>query len=138
MLTPIKPMLAIPSTGAGNRRPVNLKSLMDTGLWAADLKLDGVRVILYWDGHDVKLVNRNMVDVTHRFPEVAADAKALGRKPLVLDGEVCAADGSFESIAIRDRQTQPADVARAMARMPAHFLAFDVLHHGGRDYLSVP
>lgn len=103
-----------------------------------DLKLDGVRAILYWDGAAVRLVNRNMVDITARYPDVAAQFAAHGGPPVILDGEIVARDDhSFESIALRDRQSKAASITRMAAQIPAQFIAFDVLSLRGDALLNV-
>jgi bifunctional non-homologous end joining protein LigD len=126
-----RPQLAVPGNASTNRQGVSLPNLQKQG-YAFDVKIDGVRVIAYWDGTRLRLINRNGVDVTHRFPELSASAPGLDR-PMVLDGEVCAVDGSFESTAIRDKQTSPGDVAAAMHKMPIKFLAFDILELDGNE-----
>ncbi|MCB9554421.1 MAG: DNA ligase D, partial [Myxococcales bacterium] len=77
----IAPQLATPAdavpTGAG---------------WVHEVKLDGYRVIARKRGDTVRLVSRNGLDWTHRFPPVAA---ALARLPVhtaVVDGEVVVLD----------------------------------------------
>ena len=106
------------------------------GTHGFDVKMDGVRVVAEYDGTDLRLTNRNGIDVTHRVPELSAYVPWRG--PITLDGEVVAADGSFESTAIRDKQTKPADVAAAMHRMPVKFVAFDILHLGTDVLMSLP
>lgn len=130
----IRPMLAVPSNATASRRGIDLDSLV--GTHGFDVKIDGVRVIAEYDGTDLRLTNRNGVDVTHRFPELSAFAPLNG--PIILDGEVVAVDGSFESTAIRDKQTKPADVAAAMKRMPIKFIAFDILGLGTDVLMSLP
>lgn len=115
----IEPMLAV-----SERSGPTLETLV--GTHGFDLKLDGVRALLYWDGKAVRLMNRNSVDITNRYPDVVSQFPQLAG-PLILDGEIVARDNSFESIAIRDRQTNARSVAAAAAKMPAFFIAFDVL-----------
>lgn len=124
----LRPMLATPSTGARNRVPIDIESLRDTH--AFDVKLDGIRAFAHWDGHDLRLTNRNQVDITAKYPELIAAAQGLGSRPMVLDGEIMADDGRFESVLTRDKQSNAIAIARAAAASPVRFFAFDVPNLG--------
>lgn len=135
-LPTIRPMLASPSTKAGGRKAVDLATLV--GSHTFDLKLDGLRAVLYWDGDTMRLVNRSGVDITRKFPDVEAVGPALGRIPVILDGELVCDSGLFNDVATRGKQEKPAAIADAVRRLPARFIAFDLLHLGGSDYLREP
>ncbi len=134
----IKPMLASPSTGAGGRRAVELSTLVASGQYAFDLKLDGLRAVLYWDGSTVKILNRSLVDITAQFPELVTAAHLLGERPLVLDGEIVADDGTFTSVATRGKTVRAADVAKRAVSLPCKFIAFDLLGLDDNDLCSTP
>jgi bifunctional non-homologous end joining protein LigD len=116
----IKPMLATASTGASNRRPVSIGELAGTHVY--DLKVDGVRAILYRDADGVRLVNRNGVDITYRYPEIVREIEGTG---LAIDGEIIADDGRFETTLLRDQQEKRATIARLSSVHPCRFIAFD-------------
>jgi bifunctional non-homologous end joining protein LigD len=128
----IKPMLASPPKANGG----NPLLMVGKG-YTADIKLDGIRAIAYWDGITLKLVNRSMVDVTHRFPELDA-THPFGKAPCILDGEIVAQSGSFQDTAKRDKQNKPFDVAQTMKAIPVSFVAFDLLHLGDQDLRAHP
>ena len=50
--------------------------------------MDGWRLVLYKDGPRVRVLSRNGVDHTARFPELAAAVGKLLPARLILDGEV--------------------------------------------------
>lgn len=135
-LPTIRPMLASPSTKAGGRRAVDLSTLVGTHTF--DLKLDGLRAVLYWDGSVMRLVNRSGVDITRKFPDVEAVGPALGAAPLILDGELVCDSGLFGDVATRGKQEKPAAIAAAVTRLPARFIAFDLLHVAGTSTLHLP
>lgn len=137
LLPTIKPMLAAPSTGTGSRRAVDLSTLLG-GTHLFDLKLDGLRCVLYWDGLNVKLVNRSGVDITRKFPEVEAVAPCLGDTPVILDGELVCQSGLFNDVATRGKTEKPHDIAARATSMPARFIAFDLLWRGTQDHRSMP
>ncbi len=129
MFEPIKPMLASPPKGE------RLATL--GGTYVFDLKLDGIRAIAYWDGGTLRLINRSMKDITFRFPELEMTAPQLDG-PCILDGEIVASDGSFQTLQGRDKLTKPADIARGVQTSPVTFVAFDLLYGFDVDYRSHP
>lgn len=130
-MSDIRPMLAQP----GKR--IDPSTLV--GSHAFDLKLDGVRSLAYWDGTTLRLINRSGRDQTVAYPDLVASFPAhLVAGPVVFDGEIVAATGSFEDVARRDKVTKPHDVARAMAAHPVKYVAFDVLTLAGNDVRSLP
>lgn len=138
LLPSIRPMLAAPSSGTKGRRGVDLATLIH-GTHLFDLKLDGLRAILYWDGTTLRLVNRSGIDITRKFPEVADVASALPADlPLILDGEIVCNSGLFNDVATRGKQEKPHAIADAMRRLPARFIAFDILHLDGEDLRAKP
>lgn len=108
-------MLASPSTGAGNRAPIDVRTLVATGHWVLDVKLDGIRAFM----REGKLINRQGVDITRKFPEIEHGEHWL-------DGEIVAHDGHFETVATRDKLENPARIKLAAEANPCHFVAFDV------------
>lgn len=132
----IKPMLASPSTGAGGRQAVDMTTLV--GTHSFDVKIDGLRAILYWDGQSLTIRNRSLLDITNLFPEVEAMAPALGPDPMILDGELVADDGKFSSVAKRGKQSNPGAVAKAMRSHPCKFIAFDLLSFQGGLITGAP
>lgn len=110
------PMLASASTGASNRAPIDVRTLISTGGWVLDTKLDGVRA--FWrEGH---LVNRRGVDITHKFPEISLPGD------LWLDGEIVAHDNLFETVAQRDKLERAVQIRRGAEANPCTFVAFDM------------
>src|SRR4051812_24983926 len=60
--------------------------------FAAEYKWDGVRAMCFWDGKSVRLESRNLLDITHRYPELMDIGRALKRSSAILDGEIVALD----------------------------------------------
>ena len=54
--------------------------------WALEVKFDGMRAQLRWDGRSLCLRSRPGRDCTGEFPELGALADALGRRRAILDG----------------------------------------------------
>lgn len=123
------PMLASPQ---GQHRIESLE-----GSHMFDVKLDGVRAIVMLTRGQVTAVNRNGVYIHGRYPELAQCPlplpDALSNGECRLDGEIVALDGSFESLAFRDRQSDPRKIAAMAKQIPVKFVAFDVLALNGYD-----
>jgi DNA ligase-1 len=123
---PLGPMLASPAT--------SLEAAMErAGEAAVDWKLDGVRIQVHRDGGDVAIFSRSLDDLTARLPEVAAAARALPARRVVLDGEALAlrADGRPEPFQVTS--------SRIAAGTPGIApILFDVLHLDGEDLLDAP
>lgn len=122
----MKPMLAKPAP-----KDVGLDAYEG---WVCDLKLDGLRAVITWDGTSLAITNRNEVDITRKFPEVYAEIirQIHNQGPLVLDGEIMAKDGLFSTVATRGKQSDGLAAAAAAAN-PATFVAFDLLFVEGQD-----
>ncbi|MFF7995132.1 ATP-dependent DNA ligase [Kitasatospora xanthocidica] len=110
--------------------------------WLGETKWDGVRCIAYAPAAaPVRLIGRSGTDFTERFPEVAAVLTEDVHGPLILDGELVIMRGgvpSFAAMQGRIHRTRPAAVQAGAAAAPALFVAFDLLHSGGRPLLSEP
>lgn len=130
----IKPMLASASTKTANRNGVDITSLAGTHTF--DLKLDGLRAIAYWDGRVLQLLNRSGIDITVQFPEITGSD--LGRTPVVLDGEIVADDGKFQTVATRGKLTKAPAIKLGAAGSPCRFVAFDLLSANARSYVNEP
>jgi len=109
--------------------------------WIED-KYDGIRAQLHVEREGrVRLFSRDLNDVTRSFPEIAEAAAALmPEAPLVIDGELVPwRAGSvldFASLQTRLGRVRPS--RELLAEVPVVLVAFDLLHHAGRDLLEVP
>jgi bifunctional non-homologous end joining protein LigD len=109
--------------------------------WVSEVKFDGIRAQLRWDGRTLCLRSRPGRDCTEAFPELAQLAGPLGRRRLLLDGElVCLdRDGRPDFTSLRARlRSHGAAAGVAAARSPATLVAFDLLHLDGRSTRRLP
>jgi bifunctional non-homologous end joining protein LigD len=83
----------------------------------------------------MRLVNRNNIDITQSYPELATLSKMLGGRDAVLDGEIVALGRtgvpSFTAMQQRMRTPSPGTA-------PVRFYLFDLLHLDGTDLTPLP
>ena len=113
--------------------------------WAFEVKWDGVRALLYWRrGHpgQIRIESRNRKEIGPRYPELHALGRQLGRREVVLDGEVVAFDErglpSFERLQKRMHLTSESAIARAVREIPVTYAIFDLLYLDGRPTIELP
>lgn len=109
--------------------------------WIAQLKWDGVRMLLYYDGAKVKLVNRRLNERTLQYPELQAITAYCSAESVILDGEMVALeDGmpSFHQIMRRDRASKGSHIAALVEEVPIYYMVFDVLYCNGRWVTEQP
>lgn len=101
-----------------------------------EFKWDGMRALVHCTSRDVRIVSRNGLEQTHRFPELAGLAKAVGR-PAILDGEIVTLDAKGRpDFGLMQQRFGLDDVPQINAlanTRPVDFLAFDVLMLDGKD-----
>ena len=108
--------------------------------WVHEVKWDGIRLFAETTGGQLRLTNRNGVDVTVTYPELHQPPHLP--TDLLLDGEVVAvtADGvaNLASLAPRMHQRDPRKVAQLAAAVPAQYMVFDLLRLDGHWLLDLP
>ncbi len=99
--------------------------------WSYEVKWDGYRAQLVKDGPLVRLISRNLKDLTADYPHLPAAARTLTRVDAVVDGEIVALDEhgvpSFQALQ-----------HRSVARAGVVFYAFDLLRLGTADFSRQP
>ncbi len=101
--------------------------------WVYEEKVDGWRMPAYKDGAAVKLVSRQGVDHTRRFPGIVAAIPGIAAPTLVLDGEVAVFDRALISRFEWMRHAAPPE----LATLPI-FMAFDCVYIRGQDLRARP
>ncbi len=101
-------------------------------------KYDGIRAQVHYDGTRLAMFSRTLDEITHSFPELYGDLRALAGR-YIIDGEIIAWRGGhaipFTQLQQRLRRKDPTDL---MADVPVVLFVFDLLHLDGEDLLDVP
>jgi bifunctional non-homologous end joining protein LigD len=101
--------------------------------WVYEEKIDGYRMLAYREGKRVRLVSRNDVDHSKRFPELVAAVAALPGRALVLDGEMAVFDRQLRSRFEWLREPDSEEVAT-----PPLLMVFDLMYRNSRDLSQRP
>jgi len=90
--------------------------------WIFERKLDGIRLIAFKRGEEVRLFSRNRLP--QNLPRIAAAIAKLPPRDLILDGE----------------STWPStrDDEDARSAQGPHYYVFDIMWIDGRDLMSLP
>jgi DNA ligase 1 len=127
---PVLPMLAATSADV-------VSAIAEVGRASVEWKLDGARVQVHRDGHDVALYTRNLNEVTERLPSIVEAARRMPARAFVLDGEAIGFDESERPGVFQDTMSSfGRQDGVAGAGLGARF--FDVLHVDGEDLLDHP
>ena len=110
--------------------------------YAYETKWDGLRAVAYLEGPRLRLRNRNGVDITAVYPELAPLAAAVGDPDTVVDGEIIATNAAgrvdFGALQPRMHLRNAAQIGRLAGASPVAYRIFDVMRIDGRDVTALP
>jgi DNA ligase-1 len=117
--------------------PEKILEQLGAGAYADD-KYDGMRAQLHSDGQKVRIYSRTLDSITGRFPELAEEARRLG-KSLLLDGEIVAFKDRILPFAVLQQRIGRKKVTQQLLdEAPVAFFAFDLLYADGEALFEVP
>lgn len=100
--------------------------------WVYEEKYDGYRAVAYKDGAHVRLISRNLKDLTRQFPDLAAAVAKLRAPTLVLDAEIAV----FDKRLVSHLGYLRASAERLLT--PPVLIAFDCIYARGKDLFREP
>jgi bifunctional non-homologous end joining protein LigD len=114
----------------------------DDDNWAYEIKWDGVRAICHSEPGRMRLLSRNLLDITPRYPEVGRLNRALSHHRAVLDGEIVALDAegrpNFGALQRRMHVGAESTVRRLARETPVTYVLFDLLWLDGHSLMELP
>jgi len=108
--------------------------------WLFEIKWDGVRAFAWIKDGAVTLRSRNNVDITSRYPELAALPKVFAAREAVFDGEIVALDarGHSDFQRLQERMHVRAPGEKQLRETPVVYFVFDLLYCDGYDLRGAP
>ena len=101
--------------------------------WTYEVKWDGYRVLALKDGDRVRLLSRNLKDLTAAYPSVAKAVSRVRAATAIVDGELVALDEhgrpAFQALHHQTAGRTPGAIV---------YYAFDLLHRDGQNLCGVP
>ncbi|RAT95625.1 RNA ligase family protein [Brevibacillus sp. Leaf182] len=122
--------------------PISTEAIPVGPQWIGQVKWDGVRILTYYDGQEVKLFNRKLNERTFHYPEVTDLRSYCHADSVILDGEIIALgpDGkpSFYEVMKRDGLRRLEKVSQIQKLVPVTYMVFDVLYWNDEWVTSYP
>lgn len=121
--------------------PISTETIPTGPSWVGQVKWDGVRVLLYYDGQKIQLYNRKLRQRTYHYPELQEVSQFCRARSVILDGEIIALkDGkpSFSEVMKRDGLTDLKKVGSVARVIPITYMVFDLLYLNGQWVTSWP
>ncbi|WP_136603708.1 RNA ligase family protein [Paenibacillus dokdonensis] len=129
-LRPVKPF-----------EPIMTNILPSGGRLIAQIKWDGVRMLVYHDSEGTELINRKGNNRTRQYPELMDTAAYCQADSFILDGEIIAlVDGvpSFHQVMKRDSLRQEQQIRARVQQVPIVYMVFDILYFNGESVTNKP
>jgi bifunctional non-homologous end joining protein LigD len=121
--------------------PISTDNIPEGPNWVGQVKWDGVRVLTYFDGHEVRLFNRKFNERTFHYPELVNISEYCSAESIILDGEIIALkDGrpSFYEVMKRDGIRKLSNVDLVRKNIAITYMIFDILYLNDQWVTSSP
>ena len=121
--------------------PISTETLPTGANWIAQIKWDGVRMLTYYNGQEVRLWNRRCHERSAQYLELLDIGSYCTAASVILDGEIIAFDEkrpSFHEIMKRESLRKKQSIERAMNQTPVTYMIFDILMCNGKWLLDQP
>lgn len=122
--------------------PIRELSVPQNEHYIHQIKWDGVRMLVYFDGKECRLFNRKQNERTLNYPELTDAGAYSAARSFILDGEIVAlgSDGkpSFHEVMRRDGIRKADKVRSAVRAVPIAYMVFDILYHDGKWVTEQP
>lgn len=105
-----------------------------------EIKFDGIRCIAYFDENSTDIRTKKDVNIIGKFPELDGLHEQVSDK-CILDGELVVlkdGDPDFYEIQRRILMTNSFKIQLATLKLPASYIAYDILYYKDKDILSMP
>jgi DNA ligase 1 len=139
-------VLGIPiRPAAADRLPTAADIIKKIGTCVAQPKLDGFRLQIHLDNTGsvplVKLFSRNLIDMTHMFPDLVEALKKVKVKSLICEGEAISYDpnsGTFVVFQETVKRKRKHGIEAAIEEFPLRVYLFDLMYLDGKQIMQEP
>ncbi len=117
-----------------------MRDAFDSPDYIYELKLDGIRAVVYLDSVRTDLRNKRNLMVTSVYPELRDIHKQV-KKCCILDGEIAVINNGkpdFSEVQRRSLMSNKFKIQMAVAKLPVCFTAFDILYLDGQQLTDLP
>lgn len=115
--------------------PVRKQGIPQGSEWLSQVKWDGVRVLVYFDGKETRLYNRKKNERTMNYPELTEIKSYCNARSVILDGEMVAlgekGTPDFHEVMKRDGIRRFEKVERMRTIVPVFYMIFDMIYVDG-------
>lgn len=137
-----EPKIGTPILMARAERMTNSEDIiLKIGKCAIEPKYDGFRVQAHFDGKKVKLISRNLEDVTPMYPDVVEGVKKQLLKKAIFEGEAIGINiktGEYLPFQETVQRKRKYDIEIKAKEIPLHLFAFDCLFVDGENLIGKP
>lgn len=95
-----------------------------------EIKFDGIRTLVYVTPKTIKIVSRNLIDMTNLYPELQI-IKSMVKGKVIFDGEIIGLEGnkpSFSKVQKRVRLKEKRKIQEQSFNNPVVFVCFDIIY----------
>jgi len=115
------------------QQPLLVSKVPSSSDYIHEVKFDGYRMLAYVERHDVRLISRNGVDFSNKFPTIV-EALAELKGPLILDGEIVFINDEGRS----DFEALRRAIGKKHLQNRIQYFVFDLLKDGPKDLRELP
>jgi bifunctional non-homologous end joining protein LigD len=110
--------------------------------WIFEPKLDGLRVLCWFDGHRLRLLSRQHKAQNAQFPDLVSALRPCLPDRVILDGEIVCLDtqgrSTFRLLQQRLHLQDPVMIKERLRQYPAYLYLFDLLYVDRYDVSGLP
>ncbi len=121
--------------------PISNPEVFDSSDYVFQVKWDGVRMLSYIEGNEVRLINKKLNPRTVQYPELQQLPEFLAGHKAILDGEIIVLkDGkpSFPSVMKRDQCSSGKTISCLTHYVPINYMVFDILFLNKSNLTAIP
>ena len=101
--------------------------------WIYERKWDGIRIIAFKNGEEVKLITRNQKDYSEKYPHIVEALKKQKTHNYILDGEVVAFQDNTSGFSLLQRRALIGE-----DHLKLKYCVFDLLYFNDQNLTEIP